>query len=517
MHWLCNTLSWALALTLQLTPSVSALPLTSRVPHPLSHLSLRQLQWDPSQVGPALGSRLSDSSSIFGPTDPRFDATVERYDAYSAPQIRLVVQPGTEDDVATIVHYANANNIPFFAVNTGHGLTNTQRSFDGVQIDLTLLNNVSVSPTGQTALIQGGGQAAAVIDELWNQGYVTTTGSAGCPGIVGVGLGGGHGRLQGMYGMMVDNFVSLNVVLANGTAITVSEFSHPDLFWAMKGAGQNFGIVSSIEMRLYPRPVQDWSFRIYTWTEDKIETVFEELNKFHNNGNHTADMAINFGQYLMDPSGNPILWWNFVYSGSPEELQTYLDPFDAIPAITVESGTAPYNGISDATGTGLNSELCQPGLTHIHDTTGLVNWNVTANRAIYDLFAQNIALHPEWSRSAVVMEDYAHAGVLAVDPETAAYPWRERHMLNYISITYEPNPELDELAMEWSAMTRDLWNAGQPDLLPSTYVNYANGAESLESMYGYEPWRLERLRELKARYDPRERFSVFNPIPVGNH
>lgn len=83
---------------------------------------------------------------------------------------------------------------------------------------------------------------------------------------------------------------------------------------------------------------------------------------------------------------------------------------------------------------------------------------------------------------------------------------------SFIAVTYDPNPSLDEAAIAWAKETRDLWNAGAPDLLPSTYVNYAHGDESTESMYGYEPWRLEKLRGLKAQYDPDNLFSYYNPI-----
>lgn len=79
-------------------------------------------------------------------------------------------------------------------------------------------------------------------------------------------------------------------------------------------------------------------------------------------------------------------------------------------------------------------------------------------------------------------------------------------------MTYTPNSTLDEFARDWARQTRDLWNQGQPDLQPSTYVNYAHGDESLESIYGYETWRLEKLRLLKAKYDPEGRFNYYNPI-----
>jgi FAD/FMN-containing dehydrogenase len=76
--------------------------------------------------------------------------------------------------------------------------------------------------------------------------------------------------LQGFHGLVSDNFVTFNMVIANGRAITVSASSYPDLFWAMRGAGHNFGIVTSAEMRVYPRPDRDWSFKLYIWTQDNI-------------------------------------------------------------------------------------------------------------------------------------------------------------------------------------------------------------------------------------------------------
>lgn len=89
--------------------------------------------------------------------------------------------------------------------------------------------------------------------------------------------------------------------MANGTAVTVSEGSNPDLFWAMKGAGHNFGIVTSFESNIYPRLVDTWYYKIYVWKQDKLETLFDELNKFHNNGTQPKEMAVNYGIYVIEP------------------------------------------------------------------------------------------------------------------------------------------------------------------------------------------------------------------------
>jgi FAD/FMN-containing dehydrogenase len=132
------------------------------------------------------------------------------------------------------VRYANKHGIPFYAVNTGHGSTTSQTRFNGIQIDLSLLTSVRVSPGIETAWIHGGSTVEVTVDELWGQGYVTSmqpyaflviillryanredslsarwlmvakaTGGAGCPGILGVGLGGGHGWLQGFHGLAI--------------------------------------------------------------------------------------------------------------------------------------------------------------------------------------------------------------------------------------------------------------------------------------------------------------------------
>lgn len=122
--------------------------------------------------------------------------------------------------------------------------------------------------------------------------------------MLGLGLGGGHGRLEGIHGLVADGFVHLNVVLADGSEIGVNATSHEDLFWAMKGAGHNFGIVTSVLVKLYPKPATTWHYHAYVWTQDKLEVVFEELNKLHVSDNGTLPplMSVETGAITMDTS-----------------------------------------------------------------------------------------------------------------------------------------------------------------------------------------------------------------------
>ncbi|KAI1120195.1 Glucooligosaccharide oxidase [Nemania abortiva] len=466
-----------------------------------------------SQIASQLGPQLSSTSSIFGPDDARWTNSTLRFQGLSHPRIQLVVQPGQESDVATIVQYANSKSLPFMATNRRHSLTLTVNDFNGIEIDLSLLRNISIHGTSSVTL-QGGVYSQEAWDELWDAGYVTTSGSAACVGLLGPGLGGGHGRWQGYYGLVSDNFIQLNTVLANGTAVAVSDQSYPDLFWAMKGAGHNFGIVTSAEMKLYDRGPDTWYYKIYIWNQTNIETVFEQLNAFRKNGTQPKEMAVNYGAFTLVPeisATEPILWWSFAYVGSKEDAQQYLTPFDEIEALSVEDGNVPYPQIADVTMTGASSGLCVPGASHNHATSYLKTWNATAQRQIYNLFAEKVVENAQWANSSVVMEDYSHEGVSAVDPASSSYPWRQFTLLSYVNVDYDVNPSLDSAAHAWAEKSKDLWNAGQLNEVVATYVNYARGQESQQSMYGAS---LGRLRTLKAKYDPHNRFGYYNPITV---
>lgn len=128
------------------------------------------------------------------------------------------------------------------------------------------------------------------------------TGSAPCVGLLGPALGGGHGRYEGMYGLVMDNILHFNVVLANGTELGVNETSHPDLLWALKGAGHNFAVVTSVVKEIYPG--ENWHYHTYTWTQDKLETVFEAINELDTsyNGTKPPKMGVNYGTIIMNTS-----------------------------------------------------------------------------------------------------------------------------------------------------------------------------------------------------------------------
>ncbi|KAK3948167.1 hypothetical protein QBC32DRAFT_408795 [Pseudoneurospora amorphoporcata] len=503
-------LSTCLSVFVTLAKSASIPSYFERSPSTPRQLSVVKVQRE-------LGARLSKNSVIFGPDDPRYTDALSRWNNFARPKVQLVIEPAQESDVSTIVKYCNRNSVDFLANNKGHGATLTLASFDGIQIYLAKLRNIDIQPSGKSAWFGGGVYDGQVSRYLWDKGYVATTGACDCVGMMGPGLGGGHGRQEGLYGMISDNIRQLNVVLADGSAIRVNKDCYSDLLWGMKGAGHNFGIVTSFELNIYPRGPDTWHYHNYLWTGDKLEAVFNALNKFHNNGSTPINMANNYGFFAMNPNvtdKEPVMQWMFAYRGTAAEAEKLLADFNEIPAVGGFQGDVPYPQISSFQGTAEDSPLCQHGGYRVTDTAGLQVYNITAERQIFDSFKKRIAANPVLAAGANILhEGYSTAAVRARNSDDSAYPLRHDNLLMLAQIIVPPgNKELEKAALKWTTEIVDQWNAGQPSRKPTTYVNYANGGKSLESIYGYESWRLKRLRGLKAKYDPFNRFRFYNPI-----
>ncbi|KAH6848033.1 hypothetical protein B0I37DRAFT_376488 [Chaetomium sp. MPI-CAGE-AT-0009] len=464
-----------------------------------------------------LASLLSNKATILGPTHADWADATERYMQQIQPTVCLSVRPGVEDDVAKIVRFANQLGVPFYTVSRGHALTESVGRFRGIEIDLRDLRAFEVNPNNVTARFQGGAYSHEVIHGLWDQGFVTGTGGCECVSVIGPALGGGHGLQQGRYGLTMDMIVNLNVVLANGTAVQVNETSHPDLWWAMRGAGHNFGIVTSYESQIFPEDKsKTYLVKTYQFAGRSLEAVIDRVNEFQGLGTLDPAWLASFGLYTMNTTlsrTEAIISWAFVYSGSPEDGHATLKPFDNLGPLSVDVVNVPYSVVNEYVGGGMEDRLCEGNKTHVIGTANLQTYNTTSMRAIYDLFNKRIRQHPRLGATRVLVEGYSVEGVLSRRSEDSAYALRDEHILTYFDTRFDsPDDPLIPFARKWRDQTVALWNAGQPNRRPTTYVNYAAGYEPLEARYGHEAWRLEKLRKLKRQYDPENRFAWYNPI-----
>ncbi|KAG9375853.1 FAD linked oxidase N-terminal [Pyrenophora tritici-repentis] len=226
-----------------------------------------------------LATKLSVNAKIYLPGTKGFATYTTRWSNLEAPTPNIVIAPGTDRDVQEIVNFANTHNIPFLTCNGHHGTLTTLGKMDyGIEIYMPQLNYISIAKDGKSVTVGGGINTKNLTDILWAIGKQTVTGCCECVSFLGPALGGGHGWFQGHYGLITDQLLSMKVVLANGDLKTID--SNSDLWWGMQGAGHNFGIVTSVTTKVYDIKHYDWAIETIVFSDDKVEEVYEAVNKY---------------------------------------------------------------------------------------------------------------------------------------------------------------------------------------------------------------------------------------------
>ncbi|KAI3390594.1 hypothetical protein diail_9111 [Diaporthe ilicicola] len=469
----------------------------------------------------SLATLLSGDAEIYLPGSEGFaNGTISL--AAKKPQLDALVKVATEEDVRNTIRYANAFNRPFLAITGGHGETwDLGNVRNGIGISTRGMVYVHISDDGRSATIGGGTQSGEVIGALWARGKQAVTTACDCAGIVSPMLGGGHGWLQGQHGLLADNILSARLVLADGSAVTASPTENNELFWALRGAGHNFGIVTSVEYRIYDvEPGQDrvWAYEEYVFKQDKLEVLFEWANGlFLNDVASPRPVELtHYGHFEFRPdvdSENPVIVFWLIWQGRGTVPPSYTDQVRAMLPISITASTTDITGMNAVAGAAYGTPACAKGsASAMMFGVSLEKWNVAGLRAMLDIYS---TLPPELRKSFVLLEAYSTRGVEAVPDDDTAYPDRFNQILASPTMYYAlGNASLDGVAADFGTRMRLalLDGSGQP---LHAYVNYAHGDESLEALYGYEDWRLWRLRRLKAKYDPFVKFGYYAPIVRG--
>ncbi|KAM0561153.1 hypothetical protein ACHAPJ_003657 [Fusarium lateritium] len=433
-----------------------------------------------------------------------------------APTLNIVVVPSVEQDVAETVKFANSWNAPFLAISSGHGRITTMKNMqNGIEIWMNQLNSIDVSEDGTTAQIDGGTLAKSIVDTLWKSGKQTVTGCCDCVSFLGPGLGGGHGLLQGHHGLISDQFVSMNVVLADGTIRTIDAES--DLWWAMKGAGHNFGIVTSVKSKIYDIQHRNWAFEAFAFTGDKVERLYERVNKHLVQDGNQPEGIIVLSIYANNPAVDktkPIVLLSILQEGVTAVDHVYTKPFHQLGPVFAQAGSGEYPEISTWLEVSNESPACSKNSIAAFSFPIYVKaYSPQAQREAYDIFASATQEIPSLNGSTIMLEGYSVKGVGSIPSDSTAFPHRNDNLMLAPMMMYAPQgPELDKQAAELGEKLRDILHKGSGQVEMHSYVNYAFGEESKKNIYGYEPWRQERLLALKNKYDPHRRFSFYAPI-----
>ncbi|KAI1843999.1 hypothetical protein JX265_005819 [Neoarthrinium moseri] len=464
-----------------------------------------------------LAEQLSSSALIYLPGSDTFEDAVARWSNLSVPVANVVVSPGSEEDVVTTVKFANKYQVPFLATNGFHGsITTLGKMSSGIEIYLNQLNSVEISEDGQTAKIGGGIRSKNLTDALWAASKQTVTGTCECVSYLGPGLGGGHGWLQGHHGLVSDQFLSFNVVLADGSLVTVDESS--DLFWGLKGAGHNFGIVTSVTSKIYDLTKPNYAVNTIFFSGDKVKEVYQLANELWiTNGTMPEDLN-NWSYWFYDPTidaDKPVIAMYIIQEGVDVVDSVHTQPFLDLGPIMSQPQSGTYLDLGKWTGISLADGPCQKtGNANPRFPIYLKQYNPEAQAQVYELFRQATTNDSTpFSGALFMFEGYSQQGLKAPGDEASAFAYRSENLLVAPLLTYAPTGQaVEQAAYQLGNQIRDILYQGSGESSLSTYVNYAYGDETPKAWYGSESWRQDRLSALKKKYDPTAKFSFYAPI-----
>ncbi|KAF5019561.1 hypothetical protein F66182_8434 [Fusarium sp. NRRL 66182] len=286
------------------------------------------------------------------PGDEGYEQSLERWSLTCIKPAAAVAQPKTVEEVSAVVHYATSHGIKFNVKGGGHSTSQTScaPSPDGIVLDLSLMRDVSVDSEAQTISFGGGCLWTDVDNALWTHGLATVGGTVSHTGVGGLVLHGGYGVLSGLHGLAVDVMISCQVVLADGSIVTASETENPDLFWALRGAGSSFGVVTQFTSKAFSQG-EIWGGMAILPPEN-LPAVVDFLNNWGATNDGTQIFVAGFTHAPPGPdpevSRPPVILVQMAHVGtsSEEEGPKYFADILKLESLVKHVGPMPYPAIN---------------------------------------------------------------------------------------------------------------------------------------------------------------------------
>ncbi len=425
---------------------------------------------------------------LLTPADKEYDAARKVFNAMIDKRPKLIARCAGAGDVMRCVQFAREHELPLSARGGGHSVAGSGVSEGGLTIDLSQMKGIRVDPVRRTALAQPGLTLGDFDRETQAFGLATTLGIVSMTGISGLTLGGGLGWLMGRHGLACDNLLSADVVTAEGRLLTASPSENADLFWALRGAGANFGVVTSLEYRLHP--VKEALAGMVLYDMSKAEDVF----RFYAEFSHGAPDDLGTGFVMLTaPDGNPVAGIVAVYCGPAKEGEKVLKPLRSFGAPLADL----IQPMSYVAAQSMLDASYPPGLHHYWKSSFLRELNEGAMETMIS-FARSKA-----TPGCQVFLEHLHGAARRGPVSETAFANRDNEY-NLGIFTFTPNPAEIEKNTLWA---RELWGALQPNAAGRVYVNYLGADEADRIREAYGP-NYDRLAALKKKYDPTNLFHV---------
>ena len=443
---------------------------------------------------------------LIGPEDADYDEARKVYNAMIDKRPALIARCANPDDVAKVVRFAREHDLLLAVRGGGHNGAGLGTCDDGVVIDLSPMRDIAVDPQARTVRVGGGCTWGEVDRATGEHGLATPSGIISTTGVGGLTLGGGLGHLTRKFGLAIDNLLEAEIVLASGERVRANAEEHPDLYWAIRGGGGNYGVVTSFVFRLHEVgdifggptfwPVED-SAEVLAAYREFLPNAPRELNGFF--AFHTVPPGPPFPEEIHLRKVCGIVW---CYVGGEEDATAAMKPLlDVVPAPLMHGVHAmPHAALQSAF-----DGLYPPGDQWY--------WRADFVKEIPDAA---VDIHAKFGADMPTLKSTMHLYPIdgaAHDPSPSDTPWSYRDARwGSVFAGVDPDPANVDAIREWSI---DYFEALHVHSAGGAYVNMMmdEGQERVRASYRDN---YDRLARIKAVYDPDNTFRVNQNIqPMG--
>ncbi|KAF5587015.1 6-hydroxy-D-nicotine oxidase [Fusarium pseudocircinatum] len=450
------------------------------------------------------------NGDVFLPGDDGYEEVLQRWSAACVKRAVAVVLPINSQEVSTAVKFAVSNRIPMTVCGGGHSSSGAS-STEGMVIDLRKMQKVKVNAEAMTVEFEGGCLWEGVDTALERHDLATVGGVVNHTGVGGLTLGGGHGFLTPRHGLTIDNLLKAEVVLADGTIVEASEDTNQDLFWAIRGAGAQFGVVTRFVSRAH-RQDKVWSGTL-AYSADNLRDLLQFANVLYgrpNSEGHCFALGIGFGpdETSRVVSAIPL------YHGSEVDAKRYFSGLLEIEAIaddtemmTTAKTNTLLNSVMDH---GIRRLMGSGNITMPLDFEPMLQ---TAEK-----FWKFCESHDGMGKSVLAIEFFPTDKIREVPQDATAYANRGDYYDAMTSFAWE-NPDYDTEIRQfnrslckriretngYSATAGGHWSKGPVGV----YINIEADSISPKDAWGVN---LPKLREVKRKFDPNNVFNKWHGI-----
>jgi hypothetical protein len=440
---------------------------------------------------------------LIEPSDERYEEARKVYNAMISRKPRLIAYCTDVADVMAAIRFASQHDLLVSVRGGGHNAGGLGVCDDGIVVDLSQIKYVHVDPAARTVRVGGGSTWADVDHGTHAFGLAVPSGVISTTGVGGLTLGGGMGHLTRQYGLTIDNLLAADVVLADGTFVTADADQNSDLFWAIRGGGGNFGVVTSFLFQAHPVSTVcagpmlwelDHAADIMKWYREFIVQAPEEINGFF--AFITVPPAPPFPEALHFKKMCAIVW---CYNGGLEQANEILEPLRSFRSPSFEFfAPMPFPMLQ-----GMFDGLYTPGL----------QWYWKAD-FVNELSDEAIALHVKHGSDLPTLHSTMHLYPIngaAHKPGRNDTPWSHRNAVwSEVIVGVDPDPANQDRITSWA---KAYWEALHPYGTGGAYVNFMMDGEGEDRIRATYQDNFDKLVKLKERYDPTNFFRVNQNIP----